>query len=276
MPPWATTPRGVNWPKASETVQKIATLRRLAPVNSVEVKSGDRLLFRVYYDQDDALTRAYIAALPQARRAICDFYGSELAETAVFLFEDVERCNAFRATWDPRIEERKWSDGTANRGFITICLRRPSGSLLSSHPDDIAHLLQHECSHALQGRKVGRVTVPTWFEEGMAEYCGALGLPRRSEENQLKVLTIAQKGAHWLPLGVITDRHQFYLAANNSLAYTQAFAMTRYMISTYGKQTVIDLFMDGLTDDWGVDAAFLKALGVDEAGFYNVWFNAPS
>ena len=51
--------------------------------------------------------------------------------------------------------------------------------------------------------------------------------------------------------------------------------MVRYMISTYGKEKVVQLFMDDLRSESSVDAAFTKALGVDQAGFYDQWLKAP-
>ena len=268
---------GTKWPKASETVTKIATLRRLAPSNVQEVRVEGRVLFRVYYDADDEYTRAYLAALPEARRAVCEFFGREMmTETVIFLFKDPERCEAFRLVWNPSQAERKWSEGTGNRGFVTICLRRPSGKFVSRHPLDVAELLRHELTHVIHRRYVGTASVPTWFEEGMAQYCGALGRQSSTDENELKVMDIAGKGAHWLPLSVIRDYHQFYTEENNSLAYTQSFAMVRYMMTTYGKEKVLHLFMEGLGADCGVDLAFVEALGVDQEGFYRQWFGAPS
>ncbi|NIO75581.1 MAG: hypothetical protein GTN69_06805, partial [Armatimonadetes bacterium] len=59
----------------------------------------------------------------------------------------------------------------------------------------------------------------------------------------------------------MTDRDRFYANETSNLAYTQSFAMTRYLISQVGEAKVIQL-LNLLASEANPDAAFKKALGM--------------
>ncbi len=263
-----------NWPPASEMVAKIAEMRRLAPEHVKEIKSGNRVLFRVYYDEDNAWTRALIAMLPDAWRKVGNFYKVDLDETAVFIFGDAARYNAFFRTWSGRFAKHwQWAGGES--GVLIFCQRDPSGATLAKAGSDYFRgTALHEYSHLVCRRVLGHAPIPPWLSEGMASVCGALAAPQDIIQNDRDVLRIAAEG-QWLPLEAMTDRDRFYANETSNLAYTQSFAMTRYLISQVGEAKVIQL-LNLLASEANPDAAFKKALGMEQAQFYELWLHAPS
>ena len=57
-----------RWQPASKYATRVEALRRLCPPHVYDMSFGDKVIFRVYYDEDDAWTRAIIGLLPQAYR----------------------------------------------------------------------------------------------------------------------------------------------------------------------------------------------------------------
>ena len=260
-----------KWPKASELVAKIEDVLRAAPTNVREIKSGDRVLFRVYYDKDTELMQTFLEELVKARADVCAFYGSELPATVVFIFDDDKACNAFlNAHWaGSSVVRAEGVMGTLCGGSLTLRTHGPE------RVGGVGFILRHELSHALHRDLVGSAYIPTWFEEGVAQVCGALGNPKLTDENEGAVLQLAKEG-RWLPLAAITGVKSFAAPENLPVSYSQAFAMTRYMIFHYGKETMLKLFLQDLGEGYGVDLAFENSLGVDQAGYYDLWFNVPS
>ena len=188
----------LKWPRASDVVAKIATLRRLTPPHTQEVTSGGRALFRVYYDEDEARTRAFIAALPEARRDTCDFYGVELADIAVFIFKDVTRYDAFRETLQSDISEWGWLPAMGFRGCLLFCLQNPSGKGMFNRTEDIPSIVRHECSHALHRRAVGGPRSPLGSRRGWPSTAARWALPRRPLRTSSKRHASRRRGAGFL------------------------------------------------------------------------------
>ena len=84
-----------SWPPASQLAGQVAAMRALCPPHVAELRSGHTVVFRVYTEVDNAWSKALAKTLPEAYEKVSQFYGTNLAETAVFVFQTGPRYNAF-------------------------------------------------------------------------------------------------------------------------------------------------------------------------------------
>jgi hypothetical protein len=280
-----------GWKSASEIVAKVAQVRRLAPAHMQEVRSGDRVLFRVYYDEDNAWVRALPTSLPGVYDKVCGTYGMWPTEIPVFVFADEARHGAFYRAWTGR-DPFEWSKGHASRGAIILRDSDWPAVIPSDFPlpaqvlEKVRSELAHELGHLLMTRMIGTATVPTWLNEGLAQYCGSLARPQDVADNERKMLEITRTRP-WLALNVVADRRQFYAADNYRVAYIQSFGMVRFLVSQVGADKVGQLLRvlgDESNPDSSTTAAlgsawfdliFTKALGFSQQSFYDTWWAAP-
>ncbi|HEX8463260.1 MAG TPA: hypothetical protein VF627_01460, partial [Abditibacterium sp.] len=78
-------------------IEKIDRIEAVLPPQVFEVKSGENTVFRVYYTQNDPVTRAVIETLPAAYRISADLFGADVIEQPVFIFNTYAQMLAFMA-----------------------------------------------------------------------------------------------------------------------------------------------------------------------------------
>ncbi len=135
-----------------------------------------------------------------------------------------------------------------------------------SRPEWIYDVIPHELNHLLVDPYIrtplGRV--PSWFEEGLAQYFEQTSA--REEHERLKQ---AVKAGYLLPLGVMRsspgqDPEEVYLW------YAQALSMVEWLIERHG-EAKLRAYIQRLHEGKSPSKAFREAFGETEEEFYASW-----
>jgi len=259
-----------DWAPARQVAAQVRTLQALCPPQVRELRRGSAAIFRVYYEEDNAWTRALLATLPQAHAQVTAFYGLDPGGTPVFVFRRSSPYNAFfEAYAECSPTEWQWAAGAT--GSLLFCQADANGDEPAPAGTDYFRAsIAHEFSHCLLGRYVGWGPVPDWLDEGLAEECGARLAPGDYARND-EYMAEALAGAGPLPLELL--EHRFYEADTTRAAYAQAFSMVRYLDARFGRGRLLRL-IEVLRAVESADAAFRRVLGTDQQGVYDAWLLA--
>jgi hypothetical protein len=130
---------------------------------------------------------------------------------------------------------------------------------LSAQPDELAHDLAHEFTHAAMG-PVTRGTTPRWLVEGFAEYAAYNGIdvPKSFIQRDLGDLDVSK--------GLPSD-DEFYAESRN---YVGAWLACRYIATQYGPDKLIALYAAFQREN-SQDVAVKQVLGVDFGSLQSAW-----
>lgn len=109
--------------------------------------------------------------------------------------------------------------------------------------DALVRVLHHELVHAAFDQALPRVTLPAWFNEGVAEWFEArsLGL-RQLTEGHKRVLRQAAEQGGLFSLADLSTRALGHLGPRDAqLAYLQSHAFVDYLVRARGEQRLRDL-----------------------------------
>ena len=153
-------------------------------------------------------------------------------------------------------------DTLDNSDAVVTCGYRPGNSkqlivsTVSCGGSDPVDTVRHEMAHILNASAAEGtlVRLPTWMDEGLAVYA------QESPEEYVAVFQSAARGDRLLPYSEmilpVADERQVILQ------YGQSFAMTAYLIDTYGVPKLNELF-DLTKSNTRFDAAFEETYGID-------------
>jgi hypothetical protein len=133
-------------------------------------------------------------------------------------------------------------------------------------------LLTHEVTH-LATRAAGSTSVPTWLEEGFADYVGLRGssLP----QVQLLAPLVARVRTAGLPTRLPSGADFQPGSATIGAAYTEAWTAVRLLVQTYGEAAVVRLYRVTAAGTGSADAnlaaAFRAVLGTTVEAFTAAW-----
>jgi hypothetical protein len=262
-----------RWPTASTYLRKIQELKVLAPANVREVKNGNQLLFRVYYDKESPWLEAVIKLLPQAYAINFNLVNKDLLETPVFVFSNFERFKKFYALNANGIEPSSWVWAAGKSNGIYLCEEHP----LNTPSQDINSIYfqiaaAHEFNHCVVGRIIGGASLPNWFSEGLAmmtspEINRAVGTSYDTRVRKVR------KANAILSLRDISRRESFRESVesqNGSDAYAQGYSMTFYLLSILTPEKLTP-FLEEIRDTRRFDVALYKFTGLTQEAFYNAW-----
>jgi len=144
-------------------------------------------------------------------------------------------------------ESPDWSGGLYD-GKI----RLPIGGATELTPQ-LRAILFHEYAHVVI-HELTRGNVPTWLNEGLAEYEG-----RRELNPPMAELGKAAKHRGYLTFPALEGSFGAFNNRQAALAYQQSYSMVNYMIGAYGWYNVREILVN-LGKGMPVDAAIKKAL----------------
>jgi len=156
-----------------------------------------------------------------------------------------------------------WTGGLYD-GKIRIPV--PAGGW-SEIPPQVRNILYHEYSHVVV-RKIVQGSCPVWLNEGLAEIAG-----RTQFDSPLTALqqAVAKKKLH--SLATVSGPFISLSESDVHLAYQQSYSLVRYMVTTYGGQTVKELLIalgEGRSFDTAAEQAFSK-VGRSFKEIYSEW-----
>lgn len=229
----------------------VAEVQRLFP----RLQLTETHEFLVATDIPAAQMAPYVAGLDRMHDLLCDLYGIPRGEPVwrgkclVIAFLDV---NDFLA-YEQRFQEL---DATGIHG---LCHQRSDGRVITAcHRGDdapaFAHMLVHETSHGFNHRWLSPERLPSWLNEGLAEWVGAT-VVTTSNQVPLKEADALQFMRSRGDLGPqFFDRHPL-----DPVQYGIASSLVRFLVKRDpGKFTA---FVRGIKEGMPADAALEKAYG---------------
>ncbi len=180
--------RGITWwPRlsAEEHAAEVEQLHQfVAAVRSAfpALKTTETHEFMVATDIPSHQIGPYVKSLDKMHDMLCDLYGIPRGEPLwkgkclVIAFLSQEDFNAFEARFMK----------TDLRGVHGVCHQRSDGRVVMAcyRGDDkltFAHMLVHETSHGFNHRWISPARLPSWLNEGIAEWIGTKIVPQSKQ-----------------------------------------------------------------------------------------------
>lgn len=157
---------------------------------------------------------------------------------------------------------------TAWARYDTIHLQSPrTWSLLPPRQSDVDRVLLHELTHSLLYQRAAQadtwrqLSLPLWFDEGMASYTAQQAYRWPGLEDLARWYDRHPEAGHdplRPPRKLYSEQHH--------LVYGAAHHAFTFLVERYGRQSVIDL-MDAMRAGADFEAAFLSSVGIECARF---------
>ncbi len=283
------TPLGTFQPTPSSIpaavlVAKIDGMRTFSPKNVEEIKDAGGVLFRVYYDDDNAWTKAIRKQLLVAHQVDSKLFGFGTHENVVLIFNDYSRMQKFAALRFAG-STGSWAWAFASEGILCFCKfdgkgKEPGKDFESDYFKSTA---VHEFSHALLGRRLRNVEIPKWYNEGIAVFAGSRVAPGDMDRNDT-VLKRCFTEKTLVSLEELNDREAFNRIVEGETskkdvmknlysgtdAYQQSFNMVRYLLlkTSAAEREKLWSYCEE-SRDFG--KSFQAAFGISMTDFYDLW-----
>jgi hypothetical protein len=262
-----------RWPLASDYIRRIEDLKGLMPKNIREVKNGQNIPFRVYYDRESPWLDALIKLLPQAYAINSKLLNRSIAETPVFVFSDFERFKKFYALNANNTTPSSWAWAAGKSSGVYFCENHPANT--ASHDFNGIYFqiaAAHEFNHTAVGRIVGGASLPNWFSEGLAMMTSPQINPAVGHSYDTRVRKAKEANAI-LSMQDISRRESFrdsVESQNGSDAYAQGYSMTYYLLSVLTPEKLTP-FLEEVRESRRFDVALFKFTGLSPSAFYDAW-----
>lgn len=157
---------------------------------------------------------------------------------------------------------QEWAGGVAFPQYNVVLVGIAPGDLRWAR-----EVIPHELAHLITGERIYNCTgeeLPTWLEEGLAEY--ATGLPAGSTRDAI----LAALDTNRLPaLTRLSDG--FPLESRQAdQAYKQSHLVVEYLIDTYGAEAIADV-LERVRQGEDPESALRAVYGLDAAGLDQAW-----
>ncbi|BCM91415.1 hypothetical protein IAD21_03287 [Abditibacteriota bacterium] len=268
-----------NFVTAAQLTTEIGLLLEQRPPNEYDIRNDSKVIFRVYYNEDDEFLRTVLDALPKGYTAASSFIGLQADEIPIFVFNSAHYSQfvKFFTTLSDGPLQGWWRIGNRN-GTITISQNNLLESPLPSNYPDMARLMSHEMTHLLIYRIVGDLKdFPTWFNEGTARCGEGVYEPEFYIQNDRKIRQLLAQNAI-LSLNQIVSPSGFYYSVDQMKkgtqpcdAYAQGFSMTRYL-GVLLKGEKLRYFLNDIQEK-GFEAVLKTGTGMTSDEFYQSWLD---
>lgn len=149
------------------------------------------------------------------------------------------------------------------RGIYDGKIRLPIGGL-KERSRQLERVVNHEYTHALIREMVGG-DVPTWLNEGLAQYFD--GEPLERYDRNIAYLL---RSKDFLPLRDLEGSFLGMDGDTASLAYMESFTVVDYIVQSHGIYAVQKI-LDDLADGEPLEKSLAAAVGMDYAGLQEAW-----
>ncbi|RYX83036.1 hypothetical protein EON83_16705 [bacterium] len=272
---WATLP------SAKALAAEVDALIALRPPHQHDIRDGDKVVFRVYYEEESSFLTNVIDSLPKGYKAASTFTGEQTEGVPVFVFGEwrYERFVQLMTAYSKK-PPRLWWRILSHAGAIFVSQRNQIGESFKADYAYLPVLFSHEMTHLLTRSVLGNPRdFPNWFSEGMARCAEAVYLPSFIAQNDRTIQQLLAKNAI-LPLDQLASSNALQTAVDNqkggtqnSDAYAQSYNMTRYLQSLLnGKK--MPYFIVLMRDKEGFSGALKQETGMTIDEFYQSWLKA--
>ncbi len=264
---------------AAVVLARIERVKPFVPTQIEEIRDGNAVAFRVYYDQMNPFVRGMIDSLRTAYDANHRLMGFDLMETPVFIFTSSQNFSSFYTALIGRAPASTLA-GLATNGAILIPPPL-AGTRLAENPDAsaFASVTVHEFNHCLLRRVWGRGRPPQWFVEGMATVAEAYASDQ--EDQLLKRRFVRAQAVNGLLLPDQIRQDQVFTRAADVSAqmnvngdqgpdpYAQAYDMTSYLLNSLKPDDILPFLTSLRTKSFS--EALQQYGGGNEEQFYAAW-----
>lgn len=206
---------------------------------------------------------------------MCEIYGVApgtqvwLGKAPVFAFNTQMEFQAF---------ERQFYQAHVGTATAGLCHSSSRGDVVIScyrrdNPDAFGHMLVHETSHGFIHRYKTKVSLPTWVNEGMAEFIGAKIVPRSDAIKNKETVALARLKEHGhLGPGFFNPKGRL-----KPWQYGVASSLARFMITSHEENYV--QFIEALKEGMPWEEALAITYGVSPQELvtkYGMWFGVPN
>lgn len=267
-----------KWAPASEYVTKIRALKALAPPLIHEIRHDGKVVFRVYYTEDNAYTRGIIQLLPAAYRVNREMLDSDMIETPVFIFKEYADFNAFYRLFYGQ-PPGSWVSASGKAGALFFSQFDVHGQQKYVNPRSVGFraVVAHEFNHCLVLRITGATRPAKWMLEGLAEVAGSRLAPEKLALNDRIMAQLFAAGK----ILAFSDLNNFKdIIEGNSNAkqqgipvpdpYAQGYDMTRFFLHSI-ESGALPKFLTEVRDSRDFAKTFQKYSGKTLEEFYNAW-----
>ena len=151
--------------------------------------------------------------------------------------------------------------------YVILNQMRHPGRSVAQDRQWFYEVLVHETTHAFNNRYLSDIHLPTWFNEGIAEYMAASLVPGCMADGDWRVAT------RYVRDGLVDVSHNFERFGNSRLDYAVVQSMVRYMLHKKNKTKFI-AFYKLLKAGKSQKEALHEAYGWDEAELIDRWMKA--
>lgn len=272
--------------QAKETLDELDKIEKALPPRVLEVTLSGKVIFRVYYFDKNPLTRLIIQSLPEAYKVNVALLKTDVVELPVFIFNTQNQLKAFHKARKTQ-SSGSWVWATGGASSFQFCLEKPDGTPVSlANPNYIRATVAHEYNHSVFSRAMGRVNIPKWFTEGLAQIAGGMVSPTDVIHNERTVFRLF-KADMLIPMPLLKEgasfrEHTEYgiavgqisKATNREMvgpnAYAQSYHMTRYLLKNMETSHLVK-FLNEVRKHRSFEKGFQTYFGADVEQFFYAW-----
>lgn len=155
-----------------------------------------------------------------------------------------------------------WADGTAWPQRSLIYLKAPRAR--SGNSKDLEQVLEHEVVHVLLGQAFGRRPVPTWLQEGMAQYYAGEVTPDLPKRISRGMIGGGLMSLEQLSYGFPRNPQRA------DLAYAQSADLINWLASEHGEES-LGVLVQQMSRGESMNASLYTATGVTSAELEEAW-----
>jgi hypothetical protein len=269
--PWKPESKGAHQAALERYHKMIQQVSQTFP--NVQLYETQHFLFCSNMPTEEATS--YAQVLDSMFDWMCEIYGVApgtpvwLGKAPVFAFNTQMEFQAF---------ERQFYQANIGAASAGLCHSSSRGDVVIScyrrdNPDDFGHMLVHETSHGFIHRYKTKVSLPTWVNEGMAEFIGAKMVPHSNAIKNKETVALARlKEQGNLGQGFFNPKERL-----KPWQYGVASSMARFMITSHKENYV--QFIEALKEGMPWEEALSRTYGVSPQELvakYGMWFGVPN
>lgn len=217
--------------------------------------------FVIRYDSNDERSAKFLwKTLQKVNPSLQEFFHLKLSQRIVIYWLDRE--TDFQRMIPAHLPD--WVQGFYLPEQKKIVLRRMMGM---NQSNNLSEVLTHELSHLYLHQLLGDIPIPTWFNEGLAEYLTG----KEINISEGVILANAIFSGQWLELETIDSLYAF-THHRAQLAYIESYTAVRFLERYIQiKELNWTNFFD-IICAFGFEKALTEVSGMDEIDFEIKWY----
>lgn len=218
-----------------------------------KIQSDKFIVF--FLDNDYANSQNILNTLTEEYPRLQQAIGSELTSSINIFLANSE--NVYKNIIGKNFPD--WSSGAALPAHRAMVLKSHEAN------QDIHKIAIHELTHLLIDQATQSKPIPRWLNEGLAVYFS--GEKNFASTSLISKALMTQSIIDLSDIDYVLTFHK----SKARLAYQESYLAVKYLIETYGLESVRNIIKQiAIADD--NDAAFTSAIGMDMYNFEYEWF----